>query len=493
MTKDSHIELYQFRNFDYDAFYETYIHKITPHAEAVNVNMFTGEVETITTKRRPGAKSKTTTINKCRYLQDTFIRLSHLNEDGTIALSASTLEKVIGKDYLALLETFCDLGYITKGTYEIGKHPTYFWLNIFDYEKSKPEYNATIQKYLERTDDCIKKASEQYLEKKAGANFLKLYLNSLNYIKISDKDGYNNVVSQIIQEKPNSKDYYQYLLSELEKKHKRIYNIDDNGRIYHILTNLKKELRQYLTIDFALDCSNSQPLLLNYFIWTFKHISLNTGYTISSFLKTYIINNINVTYREYHYVSQNLRKLLIDNNIEIESVAKLTDDELRYIFLTTNGLLWDYLHQKHTDINKDAYKETMFKSVFFATTAHLNDIDTYSSEFSKEFNTVFKMIEWWRDPASKDDVKTFMDKHGLYPERYETSFSKVLTVLEAKIFREILTRIYAKRWCAVNLHDCIVVPLDNKKNHPSVQQIQEIMADVYKRYGLAPTFKIDKF
>lgn len=54
-------------------------------------------------------------------------------------------------------------------------------------------------------------------------------------------------------------------------------------------------------------------------------------------------------------------------------------------------------------------------------------------------------------------------------------------------------RIYKKGWNAVHIHDCIVVPKDGSKNHPTQQQIVEIMEDVFKDYGLCPSFSCSRY
>ena len=59
--------------------------------------------------------------------------------------------------------------------------------------------------------------------------------------------------------------------------------------------------------------------------------------------------------------------------------------------------------------------------------------------------------------------------------------------LEARIFTTILKRLYAKRWNAIHIHDCIVIPKDGNANHPTEAQVRSVMEDVYKDFGLSPT------
>ena len=46
---------------------------------------------------------------------------------------------------------------------------------------------------------------------------------------------------------------------------------------------------------------------------------------------------------------------------------------------------------------------------------------------------------------------------------------------------------HAKRWNAIHIHDCIVIPKDGNLNHPAIDQVRAIMEDVYKEFGLSPT------
>ena len=67
------------------------------------------------------------------------------------------------------------------------------------------------------------------------------------------------------------------------------------------------------------------------------------------------------------------------------------------------------------------------------------------------------------------------------------SLSVAMMDLEAQIFTTILKRLYAKRWNAIHIHDCIVIPKDGNLNHPAIDQVRAIMEDVYKEFGLSPT------
>ena len=81
-----------------------------------------------------------------------------------------------------------------------------------------------------------------------------------------------------------------------------------------------------------------------------------------------------------------------------------------------------------------------------------------------------------------------MKEQHLYAKKDYASLSIAMMNLEAQIFTTILKKMYAKRWNAVHIHDCIVVPITGNKNQPTEEPVREIMADVYKDFGLRPTF-----
>ena len=51
---------------------------------------------------------------------------------------------------------------------------------------------------------------------------------------------------------------------------------------------------------------------------------------------------------------------MIDNKIENDNVAKMSDDELEYIYLTSTGRLWDEMTALHPDMDRNEVKVQMF-------------------------------------------------------------------------------------------------------------------------------------
>ena len=130
----------------------------------------------------------------------------------------------------------------------------------------------------------------------------------------------------------------------------------------------------------------------------------------------------------------------------------------------------------------------MFAEVFYSNNRKTRGWQEYAKEFQQQFPNVTKFIKYWKNDVIPPDIQAYMSEHNLFVSKPTASLSIAMMNLEAQIFTEILKRIYAKRWKAIHVHDCIVVPKTKSKNKPTKESILKIMMEVYKKYGLAPTF-----
>jgi sulfur relay (sulfurtransferase) DsrC/TusE family protein len=149
------------------------------------------------------------------------------------------------------------------------------------------------------------------------------------------------------------------------------------------------------------------------------------------------------------------------------------------------GNMQEMLNEAHEMYNavkadKDAYRQELAD--------YKEDTAKYISEFKERFPNVYKLIAHWKKRKMAPDVEAYMEANHLFPNKPTASLSMAMMNLESKIFTEILKRIYRKRWRAVHIHDCIVVPKTGKKNQPEKSEVLEIMREVYQQYGLCPTF-----
>ena len=189
-------------------------------------------------------------------------------------------------------------------------------------------YNKAIEGYIERTKNILLKAAHKRVDERYGIDFRQQYTKNLQKFKIRDKKAFNGFINK--NRKPAKIHYYNFIKDCFNSK-LEIFSIDSNNRIYHILTSLKRELKQYLNIKFSIDCKNSHPLLFNYFIFYSKNIPSNIAYKISYILATISYSDIYDTISN-HYVGKNLYKILRNNKIDDFIIEKFTEDELIYIW-----------------------------------------------------------------------------------------------------------------------------------------------------------------
>lgn len=487
------IQLYQFRNFNMAEFTERYLYAVNPHEDIDEATLSVyAPPETIVTARKRGVRSESIIADKCRYLQDAIIRRAYSRKDErTVSLNSQVLKSVIGNEYRVMLDVLKETGHISMGDgkggtgkywyYFVGDYSSLYTLCDTDVYLTNPFVNARIQGYKEKTLRLIHEMSDKYTSLYVGEDFLKNYIRSLKYIRINDYDGIKSYIKSSTAENSDSSIYYDFIFSELEQKNRSIYRIDGSHRFYHVLTNLDRNMKKYLSIDFMLDCKNSHPLLFNHFIFQKYRISSCSSYMISSYLK-----EVSIPSMYNHNVGQYLRNLLINNDVEKRAVAKMLPDEIEYIYKTSSGILWDEICAMHSEMSRSEVKAAMFGAVFYSKSPVPDRWNDYAKEFKSRFPSVFSLIGDWKRNKNERVVMQYMLRHKL-PFRGRASLSIAMMALESDIFMGILKRMYAKRWHAVHIHDCIVVPEDGCRNHPTVGQVKEIMTDVYKDFGLAPT------
>ena len=498
-------------------FISKYLSLITPH-EVIDENTLSvfNPAEMKMSEARRGARDENIITCKCKYLQDAIIRRAYAKADSqTFSLSSTILKDVIGDDYKPMLEVLIEMGYIELGDGNGGADSRWYYqpmvsamrYTLLDVEVEQTSItNLKIQIYKEETKRRVEVHNEEAISNIVDKAFIKKYITSLKYIRIADYEGLRAYISNAILNKPKSNLYYDFVVKSLEDKDRRIHSIDSCHRFYHVLTNLDRNIKKYLTIDYMLDAKNSHPLLFNHYVFDKHHIDKYSSYLLSKwYIDTYnnILNNnkLNKEYTSFsdkgeisnfpyysvlHNVAKNLSNSLIEDNIIKRTFAELSPDEVEYTFKTTNGMLWDEICEQHPDLERGEVKKNMFAAVFYSKSAEADIWSEYAKEFKDKYPSVYELIGSWKEEKNQDAVKEYMAEHKL-PYRENACLPIAMMALESDIFLTILKRLYAKRWNAVHLHDCIVIPLDGNANHPTKEQVKEIMLDVYKEFGLCPT------
>lgn len=498
----STFKIYTIEGIDYDAViakYRQLCEEGEKEIDANSISVYGGDVRYIQTRKaRKPLNDDTRILNKAIYLIHTIAYREATNREENVegaSIQYAILQRVIGEDVYELLKSLQQLGYIEiDGTYIVGTSSKHYKVigNITTTHSS----NHTILKYINKTKELLKDAVLKRMatpDFKAlyGDTFAETYIKNLNRFKIKDMKSFDKLVNR--QRRIGKIHYYNFIKDSFNDDLK-IFSIDSNNRIYHILTSLKRELKQYINIKYSIDCKNSHPLLFNYLIFNSKGISTDLSYLISS-----ILFNIDYSYiystSLHHYDIEKLCNVLINNNIDKSIIARFAPDELLYLWKTTTGRFWDDIVKENSGrYKRSVVKKRMFAQVFYSK----KEKDAlFATQFKRDYPNVYNLIIRWKEPLKHDDLKECLLARNKAVQiegtalmsSQETALPNVMMDLESEIFREVLKSLYRKRIPAVHIHDAIVIP--DTRATVDVEQVESVMRDVYKKHGLHPTFSVD--
>ena len=506
----STFKIYTIEGIDFDAVIAKYRQLCEEGEKEIDANSISvyGNVEpkyTQVRKPRKPLNDDTRILNKAIYLVHTIAYRQATNREENVegaSIQYAILQRTIGEDVYELLRSLQQLGYIEiDGKYIVGTSSKHY--KVLDNITTTHCSNHTIKKYINKTkellkDAVLKRMTTPEFRAEYGDFFAETYIKNLNKFKIKDENGFNKYINEQIAIQPTKESYYNFI-KESFKNDFKIFSIDYNNRIYHILTSLERELKQFINIRFSLDCKNSHPLLFNYFIFNAKGISIELSYLISS-----ILFNIDYSFiysiSNNHYDIEKLCNILINNDIEKSIIAKFTPDELLYIYKTTKGLFWDDILTEHQGEGYDRaeIKQKMFAEVFYSKTPKIAWKE-FAKEFKAQYPNVYGLIERWKEPLKYDDLKNCLlarNKAVLldgkaYTKDQETALPNIMMDLESEMFRELLKSLYRKRIPAVHIHDAVVIP--DTRAQVDVEKVESVMRDMYKKFGLHPTFSVDTY
>lgn len=452
------------------------------------------------------------------HLLHSLIRRVLYSEEGIANLNGSVLKTIYGNNYSLMIENLQqNLGIINRMPYEVGKHGFGYYFTLpqielelsFNASRTFRDYESKLEKILEEYRvDCTSNS-----KKVMGDPFFDHYMQSLKMLKMPKPE----LAERFVQYHSftNNNIYIHYLdVIESYKNLKIPYiKIDANNRIYHPATNTPRLLKPFLNIKFVCDVHNSHPLLFVSKIYDHHGICLNQRKKINSALvdikietykdsetisvfvpkfsyngdpfnhsgTSYAINQNmildNVLLRDlYEYVCKKINcagLCICGKNIES---GPLTYDELFYILLVEKGMLWDFILAqdacKKEGLCRSDVKQIMFQEVFYSNFADLQG-KKYAVIFNKMFPNVYSVVCKYKSPNTEEKLPCELMK------------------LESDIFREVLKRLYRKRFRVINIHDAIVV-LDVKGNRLCTPDIvKKKLQDVYQERGLMADVSID--
>lgn len=423
-------------------------------------------------------------------------RCSGIN--GSATFNATILEKVLGKYYSVMLETLAFCKYIYLGTYTVGEKSRSIWLENLSISKDTTT-NKKIISYNKKMKELVKD-----LYKPLSKDLFTPYTKALKTLTLNQeeaKKATNEKFSSFLNKEGNlsEKEYnkqeieYTWRMSRIDTFEYSAPKQDENGRIYHYLTNFPKELLQYTNIKYELDASNCHPMLLCLFliyIYNISSIKINNKY-----------HNLNSSTIYIHYLMNFLHKTFTDS--ELEGLKKNREDSIptdveKYIRRTFQGRFWDDFVDKFPKVPRGEVKQVMFAEVFYSydNVIYVRDEkvkDSFKIKYAKKYARAFKedYPNVWKLIGQLKKIGK--ERLGENPNDEKNSFFPCLMMrFEATIFREILRRCYDRGYSnIVNIHDAICVIKNDTLNYSS-GDIKNIMLEVFQEYGLYPNIKLEK-
>jgi len=414
---------------------------------------------------------------KYEFLIHTIIKRVLNNDNGMAYLHSAILQNVFGKDYRKMLDNLFKMGILhSDGYYSLDEktYGYYFAPNV------RFTYTLRPSSYLSDYDAKLNKCLLPYQTKEEQDNKQRLendylysrYNDSLKFLKLQYIDEAVSFVTSHIFPSDKSNDYYVRVIDRYLDGDFRITSVDDNKRIYSIATSTPRLLKPFTNIKYTLDVHNSHPLLFNSILILYYNISTSLMDRIYPIYEKIYTSNI-----ESHNVRLFLRKTLITNNIERESIKYIPTDVLYYMYLTSMGLFWDVTIPKEMvdekNLHRSDIKVLMFREVFYSKKLTARGKE-YAKIFAKDFPNVYKVV---LDSKRENRTKLAND----------------MMKIESELFGKIVVELYAKKFKVISIHDAIVV-LDVKQNEKCTEEIvKEVMTDVYRKYGLHPNISVDYY
>lgn len=499
---------------------------IVPAPTPLKVDKYTGET-VIFNEHRP---DESTARAKIQMIGDILYRASLGKEDGVFNVRSTVLKKVSDKyKYMLHVMSMNHIVSITRTYTEDNKYNKTLYslcdLKQFHHMRVSP----SIKKEVERYDKWLEKKREESIKELIAATspqFVERYNKSLRKLTIDEASAFEYISTQYATDTHSARSR-EYVVRKISQKQDiELSAIDDSGRLYHIGTQIQRDIKKFTNIRYSLDCKNSHPYLLTnillYYIVSDGQLDIarnELGRKDISFLfynlTKYLLDNGGIY---VHYVfSDAIYKSLEQSKLKKHEVAKVhslmerfqtvQDDVWRYIYDAASGQVWDMFEH---DFNEDrtVVKQKIFASVVYSYAKRRNkkkeSEDKWLRAFIARYPSVYDcIVKIKRDIHEQCKVSGRIRKLNTpisfeineyctieISTKDEVLLPTIMMSLESEIFTEILRRLFNKRISCFGIHDAVVV-LDEKKL--SVEDIKNIMMDVYKSYGMLPTLSVERY
>lgn len=386
--------------------------------------------------------SKTILSQKYQYLIHLIITHCKSNQQGAFYMNAKFYSRIFYDHYKDMLATLTIMDIIDRYEYKVGKHSTRYVLRKWNIGYTT-SYNSKFIKW----DKTLKTTPRAEMRKVAETQFIQHYKEALSCLRLVRKnEALEKIDGEIANKQTHKYHYYHSTIEDFNEDNLRIYNIDEQGRIYHALTSMPRSLREFFNIKYELDIGNSHPLLLNYCLMKRYGISIDVVKSMKNM----------PTYNE-----------ALSREIGVPS------DVLEYIYKTQNGIFYDDFCTEFGDMERNEVKKKVFGQVFYS---HLKIKDIYLSKFCEAFIRRFPNV-----------YKTIRSMKIKTDDKLPHSMMRV----ESFLFRKILQECWHRGYKVVNLHDALIVlDVEENKNTP-LSEFTAIIEQAYNRYGLFPTVKAE--
>ena len=519
--KNFNIRLWYFKDKDINEIIESHIKTVTkPKEEVVRWEKTVGKsakpvFEVV--KRGKPAPRKLILYTKYQFLIHTIIWKCLYSKENKIRLNGKIMKSVLGDCVFDMLHNLHEMRMIClSDVYIIGEESR--TIRLLDFNVTHSDVcNKKICEYKENMIIAFNDFHKGCLYSKIHATnasmpfktlkdcqefaydinallydneFIDNYNNSLRLLTFPYREEALEYVNRISFKSEHQRFFYLSRINNFKSNQERIVFIDQNNRIYHYLTNLPRQLRNFLNLKFDVDIANSHPLLYSSFL--INRYNLDNGllqalYEIEidmirnknyPFLENIVeIADRNSLYRILHnqlyYESKQLRKELKNKGINTNG-RKIPYDVLSYIYRTMKGIFWTDFQVLFNESDRGAIKAILFQEVLYSKKKNITDKRKYGKVFVKMFPNVWKVLRYEK-----------INNPVMLPCR--------MMQLESRLFHDILVRCYQRGWKVFNLHDAVIV-LDVPENeHCTQDEIKNIILEVYHNNGLFPTVKADMF
>lgn len=407
-------------------------------------------------------------------------RKDHEFKDGFIPLYAPLLRRRLGDTYRKHLDYLISLNVLEESKqYIVGKKSKGFKFTsayntpIKPIQITKKTLIKSIQKFIDLEESNI-----SFITPNNDISYLKKWYNSDLSIDLKRADNYlqnlkknqENIFSYNYS--PNSTKTYNSRLIPVLKIHEGQFfpTIDRSaGRLHSTLTQLKSELRQFVTYKgetlVSIDIKNSQPYMSCVFFNQDCFIKSKIEEKLSLFNTTYKSTSSKPYNTFLYYVSKNWGATEKNKNVK------------QFIELVSNGvfyeefgnLLYDKGYINGGNIRKQA------KNITFRTFFSPNQHKGFSKEiqiFQKTFPDVYKIFSL---------IKKGKQQHN--------SLACLLQNFEARLVLGIACKKVAESFPNApifTLHDSIITT----ENY--VNEVQRIMSEtLLENVGIKPTLQIE--